>query len=181
MKISASPMPWHSWRRISIALVLCCGGCDASKPSAPNSGAPNVPIGASQQNPPSVPESLRPIVAELEELAKRKTEIPANTVPYLMPTFGRPYLIAAGGKLTMIDLSYTPVTDAFLKKLQDLPALEAINLDGTQITDEGLKNLGSQPALKLVYVRGTQISDEGAASFRESHPECKVTGLESSN
>ena len=77
-------------------------------------------------------------------------------------------------KMIEINLSYTPVTDDFLKKLATLRDLEALDVRGTQITDAGLESLNAAPALKNLYLSLTKVTDEGADRFRESHPNCNV-------
>jgi Leucine-rich repeat (LRR) protein len=131
-------------------------------------------MGGNQPGGPAVPESLKPLISELEELAKQKK--PPKMMPVVMfsTDFGRLYKIEGGSKLTIVNLSYTPVTDEFLTKLKELPDLEYLYLMGTQITDEGLRNLGGPPALKGVCLHETQVTDQGVANFRDSHPHCKV-------
>jgi|GEM_PF-4342179 len=160
-------------------LVLMAVGCDDKPLSAPGAAGAGSsmsgPAGAAQPSASGIPESLKSLIAELDGLAKQKT-IPAGVFPpmILLPTSGQAYAIT-DGKLTYIDIAFTPVTDEFLTKLKDFPDLIAINLTGTQITDEGLQNLGAQPALKDLYLEMTKVTAAGAASFHDSHPNCKVS------
>jgi hypothetical protein len=68
----------------------------------------------------------------------------------------------------VIAVSYfgTPVTDADLVRLVDLPQLRDLSLDETNITDDGLAHLRGLTRLEKLDLRGTPITDQGLAYLR---------------
>jgi hypothetical protein len=177
-------------RGIAIYLaVMLLAGCEASPAPGPASSGYSEAdhfsesgdyltddMIAYRKSLPPVPESLKPFVAELGEVTRKakpqnERKVPTSVLPGLFR-----YQMADGGKLIAVDLSFTPVTDEFLKKLNALPDLEKINLTDTNITDAGLENLGDMPSLKELVLWSTKVTDDGAAKFREAHPNCTVHG-----
>jgi hypothetical protein len=165
------PFLFACWMLFAFALL---SGCDAQKSAPPNSASPPAgPSTAAGVTMPPVSASLKPLVAELEDLGKRQKQ--ARDLPAFRSLYLRlPYAINQQGDLISIELNSCPVTDEFLAKLKDLPALESIQLMGTQITDQGLEYLDGLKTLQYLRIDHTQVSDEAVNRFRESHPQCKV-------
>jgi hypothetical protein len=165
------------------SLVLVFAGCDSMQPSssgtggdsASSTGAPSSSIEAYRRTLPPVPDSLKPLAAELEQLAKQEAR-PENALPTVPLPGQLPYKMTADGKMVAVNLTYTPVSDEFLKKLVSVPGLEEVSLTGTKVTDAGLEVLGAIPTLKSVRIWQTQVTEAGAQKFREAHPQCEVRG-----
>jgi len=178
--------PSQSWRQLRCLLILVplWAGCDATQPSAPGTGSgvraqtPEEEMAAYRKTLPPIPDSLKPLAQELEQLYSRRVRPPLSEGPMTRIALpGQlPYKMAEGGKLIEVDLMYVPVTDDFLKKMAALPDLATLDLSGTKITDVGLDNLSEAPALKDLSIFMTQVTQEGAEKFRELHPNCKVHG-----
>jgi Leucine-rich repeat (LRR) protein len=65
--------------------------------------------------------------------------------------------------LESLELHKSKVTDAGLVVLKGLPKLEALDLSGTHITDAGARILATLASLKQLDVSETDITDQGAA------------------
>ena len=63
--------------------------------------------------------------------------------------------------LVTVGLDQQPITDADLKRFDDLPFFTTLILTGTPITDQGLANLGDLPELLGVFLNETAITDAG--------------------
>jgi hypothetical protein len=66
-----------------------------------------------------------------------------------------------GLHLTQVSLEGSPVDDAGLGAIDDLPFLETLDLSGTRVTGPGLSNLARLPALTSVNLSRTAIDDAG--------------------
>jgi hypothetical protein len=67
-----------------------------------------------------------------------------------------------GGEfLRTLDLTGSPVSDAGLAALADLPGVECLLLGDTAITDEGLKHLGGPRDLVELRLNATAVTDLG--------------------
>lgn len=60
-----------------------------------------------------------------------------------------------------LDLSFTKVTDAGLKKLATLENLSGLFLSDTQVTDAGLTTLAAIENLSVLNLNNTKVTDEG--------------------
>jgi len=63
--------------------------------------------------------------------------------------------------VTSLGLSFKPVTDSDLSKLDNLPSLRSLDLSGTQVTDAGLEHLKGLTSLRSLDLSGTQVTDAG--------------------
>ena len=77
--------------------------------------------------------------------------------PYLQKVLGDTTL----GDVRAVRLTGLPVTDADLKHLADMTAMEVLMLDETNITDAGLAYLVRMKRLKLLVLSRTHITDAG--------------------
>jgi serine/threonine protein kinase len=78
-------------------------------------------------------------------------------------------------KLRILELSNTPLTDAFLPFIARCPKLEDLSLPSTSITDQGLLELQSCRSLRRLNLRNTSVTPKGVATFRVALPNCQVT------
>ena len=179
---------WRSSLSVNVVLIVVAlqPGCsDFAAPEPDIVKSPEEMVAEHRKKLPPVPDSLKPLAGELEELYKQQAFPRAKRGPdgimvsqafrHVLPA-GLPYRMEQGGKMVEIELMYTPTTDDFLKKLENLPDLETIDLEGTKVTDAGFESLAKLPKLKELRVARTQVTEEGAAKFRESHPMCTVRG-----
>lgn len=161
----------------TVVVVAFLPGCDAIEPSAPEDE-----LTAYRKTLPPVPASLKPLADELEQLFKQQNRRPVSAkvgpIPRMALPGQLPYRMAEGGKMVEIDLSYTPASDEFLKKLANLPDLEKLDLTGTPVTDAGLDHLAKLPVLKHLTLLVSQVTPDEAAKFGQSHPDCKIYGPE---
>ena len=67
--------------------------------------------------------------------------------------------------LVTVDLQRQSITDADLKRFDDLPFFTTLILTGTPVTDEGLANLGELPELLGLFLSETEIADAGLAQL----------------
>ncbi|MGC1718483.1 MAG: hypothetical protein WA746_05815, partial [Isosphaeraceae bacterium] len=68
-----------------------------------------------------------------------------------------------------LDLNNTQVTDAGLKILKDLPALNTLRLKNTRITDQGFQEaLATKESLLQLDLTGTQVSEETTQAWRQA-------------
>ena len=73
-----------------------------------------------------------------------------------------------------MNLTNTPITNAGLRRLQDLPKLRSLEMELTEISDSGLAALKTLPALRVLDVQLTAVSSAGAEQFGKSHPQATV-------
>ena len=66
-------------------------------------------------------------------------------------------------------VSKSPVTNADLSILSDLPALRDLTLADCEITDAGLSQVGRLKSLQVLSVRRCQVSDRGLPHLRLLH------------
>jgi len=64
-------------------------------------------------------------------------------------------------RLKSLGLDHAKITDAGLRNLDNLPALECMNLSTRDITDEGVVHVGKVESLLLLRLNGTAVTDEG--------------------
>jgi len=183
-------MQVNFWRSAAVPINLALlfaglAGCDLAAPEPDVVKTPEQMWAEDRKALPPVPDSLKPLAAELEAVYKQKAiPEPKRTpegimvsLPYGKPLPGDlPYRMEQGGRMVEIDLHYTPATDDLLKKLENLPDLETLDLFGTKITDAGLESLAKLPKLKKLTIGETQVTAEAADNFRDAHPTCDVVG-----
>jgi hypothetical protein len=74
-------------------------------------------------------------------------------------------------RLRKLDISSANVTDAGLRVLADLPALEEIYLARTKITDEGFKKyLGPKESLLKLDLTGTAVKGKTKRDWKKARP-----------
>jgi hypothetical protein len=66
------------------------------------------------------------------------------------------------------------ITDAGLKSLAELLALESLNLVGARIGDAGLSRLESLKKLNHLQLSNTAVTEQGIATLKRQLPGCKV-------
>ena len=87
-------------------------------------------------------------------------------------------LLSGAENLRMIRLSETPVTDAVIDTLVNLPKLESINLYGTAVTAVGVGKLAVLPNLKHLYLWQTKVTPAEIEELKKKLPNCEiVTGV----
>lgn len=64
-------------------------------------------------------------------------------------------------EVKVVNLGRTQVTDASLKHLKGLPALQGLNLHQTQVGDAGLERLKGITSLQNLSLHGTLVTDDG--------------------
>jgi len=118
--------------------------------------------------------AARPGVAELHKLGGRfEFDARESTNPitelYLTSTAASDSelaLLKSWTSLRVLDLSGTNITDAGLRDLQGLTALESLYLGLTKIRGEELEVVAKLPRLELLDLSKTQVSDATIANLR---------------
>ena len=72
---------------------------------------------------------------------------------------------AAFERVTSVDLTITPISDADLGQLQGLAELEYLSLDYNEIGDAGMEHLYGLTNLEYLSLDSTQVSDMGIEHF----------------
>ena len=67
------------------------------------------------------------------------------------------------GKVTKVDLSDRPATDADILLLQSLGGLESLELWGAEVTNAGMPNVAKLTGLKTLVLENTDVNDAGLA------------------
>jgi len=67
--------------------------------------------------------------------------------------------------LKYLDLEGTPITDAGLEHLTDLP-LESLDVHATEVSNEGLRHIGAMQRLRTLNLAGTNVDDDGLEHLR---------------
>ena len=67
----------------------------------------------------------------------------------------------AFGQLKSLGFGYSKISDAGLRNLENLPALECMNVSIPEITDEGVAHVAKVKTLVLLRLNGTALTDEG--------------------
>jgi hypothetical protein len=108
------------------------------------------------------------VVAKLALLTRLQTlEIPCSKI-----TDAAMEPISRFPKLTVLDISHTPVTNHGVRLLESLP-LEKLNLCSTKIDDAAVESLVRMKDLLELDVSGTKLTDQAIPAFE------KMTQLES--
>ena len=71
------------------------------------------------------------------------------------------HLLSECISLTMLDASFTDITDGGLKDIGRMTNLSNLFLDGTDITDAGLKEISGLTNLTFLKLTNTKITDDG--------------------
>lgn len=66
------------------------------------------------------------------------------------------------------------LTDEGMKHVALLPHIEVLYLNSTMISDTGLLYLAPAVNLREVVVTGTKVSSVGIATFKKTHPQCRI-------
>ncbi|MBN2023597.1 MAG: hypothetical protein JW809_12500 [Pirellulales bacterium] len=77
-------------------------------------------------------------------------------------------------RLSRLDLTNCPITDAGLAHLEGLASLEFLALNGTKITDAGLEHLAKLTRLKHVHLGAAPVTPAGVARLRKSLPNTEI-------
>ena len=67
------------------------------------------------------------------------------------------------GKVTKVDLSDRPATDADILVLESLGGLESLELWGAEVTNAGMPNVAKLTGLKTLVLENTDVNDAGLA------------------
>jgi hypothetical protein len=71
-------------------------------------------------------------------------------------------------------LNATPIGNAGLEHLQELPRLVSINLVNTGVDDDGIEALCKLSGLHRLALSGTGVSAEGLQRLRQALPNCVI-------
>ena len=74
------------------------------------------------------------------------------------------------GRVAVVNLSNTRVTDSDLQVLEGLPRLHQLCLDNTDVTDAGLKHLKGMRDLYCVNLHHTKVTNEGVRKLYQALP-----------
>jgi hypothetical protein len=66
------------------------------------------------------------------------------------------------------------ITDAGVRLLAELPALETLNLQGSSISNESLPYLNQITTLRRLYLDRTNILHKGVAALKKANPRLEV-------
>lgn len=66
------------------------------------------------------------------------------------------------------------VTDAGLKHLRDLEALEYLSVSSTHVTDAGLEYLPELTKLQFLNLVSTKVTDAGVKKLQQALPKCRI-------
>lgn len=102
------------------------------------------------------------VVAELTGLAHLRTLDLFNTA---VGDAGIAALAPRLPALTSLNLAGTQVTDAGMRAVATLAALEVLHLGWTEVGDGGLAALAGLPALTTIILHGARVSDAGMAEL----------------
>ena len=78
-------------------------------------------------------------------------------------------------RLVRLDLSQTSITSTGVKSLQHLNELRSLVLWGTKTSDTALPTLTMLPRLQRLYLWRTEVTDAGLQRFKLRKPEVKVS------
>lgn len=79
-------------------------------------------------------------------------------------------LVATHRRIQLLGLNDTPVTDACLTAVSELPELEDLRLERTAITDAGVRALVGHRKLYMLYLAETGVSDDMIAALTSQAP-----------
>ena len=81
------------------------------------------------------------------------------------------------GKVTVLGLKGTQITDEGLREVAKLQQLTYLGLDGTQITDQGLKEVAKMKQLKVLGLVDNKITKAGVAQLKKALPKCIILSI----
>lgn len=87
-------------------------------------------------------------------------------------------IVAKQKTLRELDVSWTPVDDAFADQLVHCPLIETVWLTGTRVSDQTLDTLAKLPNLKTVDVQRTAVTEAGLEALKQSHPDWEINPLQ---
>ncbi len=70
------------------------------------------------------------------------------------------------GRVVIVSLDFTQVTDIGLEPLEELGQLKGLFLSGTHVTDAGLKHISKLNQLQTLSLIGTQVTDGGLEQLK---------------
>ena len=79
-------------------------------------------------------------------------------------------------KLKKLYLTFTQITDEGLNDVTKLQKLTHLDLRDTQITDEGLQEVAKLQNLQVLYLASTQVTKAGVAELKKALPNCEISG-----
>lgn len=145
-KSKPSPALWAGM--VGLMLVVGCGSPDGSQvdtsaPNLPRSAPPLTPAATIEVPGPTAPEALAPAFS-----GRGDTEALAADV------------VKLHGRIeARLDLSFSPVTDNDLGKMEFPDTITAINLSGTRITDRGVEHLMRARNLQELVLVDTPVTE----------------------
>ena len=84
--------------------------------------------------------------------------------------------VLAGLPLERLNLfACETLDDSAAAILMEIPSLTLLDLSYTAVTDKGLKQLAKLPALKNLYLTETKVTPEAVGAFKTSHPKTLVS------
>jgi len=81
----------------------------------------------------------------------------------------------AFGRVFVVDLGISTVTDADLRWFKDLPDVVVISVDRSRVTNAGLESLAILPGLRHVMAIGTGVTSQGIEQLHVTAPHIAVT------
>jgi internalin A len=78
------------------------------------------------------------------------------------------------GRLRVLQIGTSDMTDAALAHLKGLSNLTYLDLKGTQVTDSGLAHLKGLTKLSLLNLSGTPVTDAGVSELQQVLPSLKI-------
>lgn len=169
---------WHG------VLALCfVWGCSSNTPPNPPPAPPEGPlqVDAHPETKGMSQEAVNAIYALGGEVAVEQGEVvvyltgPASVEQATPITNAALAYVAQLPQIHQLYAVNTQITDAGLVQLRGLTNLRVLNLDGSQITDAGLDQLHSLRSLKLCFLRNTQVTPQGVERLRNAIPGLLVT------
>ena len=77
-------------------------------------------------------------------------------------------------KVTVVDLTFSDITDDSLEHVSRLTELQSLTLFITNVTDAGVVHLKRLTELQHLNLRGTFVSTEGIEMLRQALPNCEI-------
>ncbi len=77
-------------------------------------------------------------------------------------------------ELEYLSLDYNEIGDAGMEHLYGLTNLEYLSLDGTQVSDMGIEHLKGLTQLKTLWLKNTQVTKTGVEKLQNALPNCAI-------